>query len=136
MNGFNCALNRHEDHTPRPKTVMAYSPLLNMKPADPDTVLTAMIGAERILKNTGQDICVLTCDQQLYKVAVDITWAYPEHFNNFFIRLGGMHFIMNLIGCVGPLMAETDIMECAFGGVAHMLSGKEVPQFRNAQNGN
>ena len=79
---YNCALNRSEGQTPRPKTAVAYLPMLDMKPADPDTVLTAMIEAERIIY-----ICVLTCDQQLYKVAVDITWAYPERFNNFFIRL-------------------------------------------------
>jgi len=130
-NGFNCALNRQDGHSPKPKTSIAYSPLLNMKPADPDTVLTAMLEAEQLLQTTGQDICVLTCDQQLYKVAVDITWVYPELFNKFFIRLGGMHFIMNFIGCVGSLMAETglsDIMECAFGGVGHMLSGKKYPQ--------
>ena len=114
-------LKGSEGQTPRPKTVVAYLPLLDMKPADPDTVLTAMIEAERILQDICQDICVLTCDQQLYKVAVDITWPYPEQFNNVFIRLGGIHFIMNFIGCVGSLMAETglsDIIESVFGGVA------------------
>ena len=32
-NGFNCALNRHKYHSPRPISVIAYSPLLNMKSA-------------------------------------------------------------------------------------------------------
>ena len=83
------------------------------------------------MKSTGQDIVVFTCDQQLYKVAVNITWANPERFQNFILRLGGMHFIMNFIGCVGTLMADTglsDVMECAFGGVSHMLTGKRFPQ--------
>ena len=42
-----------------------------------------------------------------------------------------MHFVMNFIGCVGTLMDATglaDILECAFGGVSHMLAGKRFPQ--------
>ena len=88
-------------------------------------MLTAMIEAERIVKSTGQDIVVFTCDQQLYQVAVNITRANPERFQNFVLRLGGMHFIMNFIGCVGTLIADTclsDVRECAFGGVPHMLT--------------
>ena len=102
-----------------------------MKPSDPDTMFTAMVEAERLVLSTGQNIVMFTCDQQLYKVAVNITWAYPDQFQNFVLRLGGMHFIMNFIGCVGTLMADTGlskVMECAFGGVAHMLNGKRFPQ--------
>ena len=112
-NGFNSHLNRDDGHTIIPAT-----PLIDMKPSDPDTMLTAMVGEERLVKSTGQDIVVFTCDQQLYKIAVNITWANPERFQNFVLRLGGMHFIMNFIGCVGTLMADTglsDVMECAFG---------------------
>ena len=39
-----------------------------------------------------------------------------------------MHFLMNLIGCIGILKADTGlfgIMEGAFGGVTHMLTGKK-----------
>ena len=102
-----------------------------MKPTDPDTMLTAMIQAEKLTTGAGQSVVLLTCDQQLYKIAVNITWAYPERFTNFILRLGRMHFLMNFIGCIGILMADTglfDIMECAFGGVAHMLTGKKFPQ--------
>jgi hypothetical protein len=130
-NGFNSHLNRVEGHTIRPATTCVYTPLIDMKPSDPDTMLTAMVEAERLVKSTGQSIVVFTCDQQLYKVAVNITWAYPDRFQNFILRLGGMHFIMNFIGCVGTLMGDTglaDVMESAFGGVAHMLTGKRFPQ--------
>ena len=130
-NGFNSHLNRTEGQTMRPATTCVYTPLIDMKPSDPDTMLTAMIEADRLVKSTGQNIVVFTCDQQLYKVAVNITWAYPDRFHNFVLRLGGMHFVMNFIGCVGTLMDDTglaDIMECAFGGVSHMLAGKRFPQ--------
>ena len=102
-NGFNSHLNRAEGHTITPATTCVYTPLIDMKPSDPDTMLTAMVEA-----------------------AVNITWSNPELFQNFVLRLGGMHFIMDFIGCVGILIAETglsDVMECAFGGVPHMLTG-------------
>ena len=124
-NGFNSHLNRVDGHTIIPATTCVYTPWIDMKPSDPDTMLTAMVEAERLVKSTGQDIVVFTCDQQLYQVAVNITWANPERFQNFVLRLGGMHFIMNFIGCVGTLIADTclsDVRECAFGGVPHMLT--------------
>ena len=74
---------------------------------------------------------VFTNDQQLYRVAVNMTWWYPERFRNFIPRLGGMHTLMNFVGAVGILMADSgleNILQTAFGGVAHMLSGKKFPQ--------
>jgi len=130
-NGFNSFVNRNEGHTVRPATTCVYTPLIDMKPSDPDTMLTSMVEADKLMKSVGQNFVVFTCDQQLYKVAVNITWAYPERFGNFILRLGGMHFIMNFIGCVGTLMADTglsDVLESAFGGVANMLTGKRYPQ--------
>ena len=130
-NGFNCSLNRESGCIAKPATTCVYTPLINMKPADPDTMLTAMVEAEKLVKSLGQNIVVLTCDQQLYKIAVDITWAYPDRFKNFVLRLGGMHFLTNFIGCIGTLMEGSglsDIMECAFGSVGQMLKGKKFPQ--------
>ena len=74
---------------------------------------------------------MFTCDQQLYRVAVNISWAQPDRLNNILLRLGGLHFLMSFIGCVGSLMAESglvDILSCAFGGVDHMMTGKKYPQ--------
>ena len=79
----------------------------------------------------GQTITIFTNDQQLYRVAVNVKWVYPERFTQFIPRLGGMHTLMSFIGCVGNLMAESgleDVMKSAFGGVAHMLGGKKFPQ--------
>ena len=70
-------------------------------------------------------------DQQLYRIAVNITWVYSDVFLKFIPRLGGMHTLMSFVGAVGTLMADTGlqpIMEVAFGGVAKMLAGKKFPQ--------
>ena len=55
-------------------SIQAYSPLIDMAPSDPSTIMTA----RRITKNTGQSMTVFTADQQLYRVAVNVVWVYPE----------------------------------------------------------
>ena len=65
-NGFNSRIAREEGLTVNPPSRVTYTPLIDMKPSDPDMMLTAMIEAERLTQQVGQDIVVFTCDQQLY----------------------------------------------------------------------
>ena len=102
-----------------------------MTPSDPDTIMTAMCKAKSLTLKYGQDFTVFTGDLQLYRVAVNIIWAYPEQFNDVVLRLGGMRLLMSFIGSVGTLMAESglyEIMESTFGRVSKMLNGKKFPQ--------
>ena len=59
-------------------SIPAYSLLTDKVPSDPSTIMTAMIEARRITKNTGQSRAVFTADQQLHRVAVNVVWVYPE----------------------------------------------------------
>jgi hypothetical protein len=57
--------------------------------------------------------------------------VYPNLFEKFIPRLGGMHTLMSFIGSVGYLMANTGletILQSAFAGVPKLLSGKKFPQ--------
>ena len=48
----------------------------------------------------------------------------------FVSRLGGMHFLMSFIECIGSLMEGSglkEIMKSAFAGVEKMLLGKKYP---------
>ena len=102
-----------------------------MKPSDPDTMLTAMVRVQELTSQTGQTFSLLKCDQQLYRVAVHVSWDQPERFKDMYLRLGGMHALMSFAGAVGSLMAESglsDIISEVFGGVPKMLSGKKFPQ--------
>ena len=70
---------------------------------------------------------MFTCDQQQYRVAVNISRAQPDRSRNMVLRLGGLSFLVSFIGCVGSLLAGSglvEIMSCAFLGVGHMLTGK------------
>ena len=103
---------------------------IDMTPSDPDTIMSAMIEAQRLTNACGQTITIFTNDQQLYRVAVNVT-CYPRLFTNFVPRIGGMHFLMSFVGAVGTLMSNTgltEIMQTTFGGVPKMLSGEKFPQ--------
>ena len=129
--GYNTRISWEQGHSVRPATKAIYLPLLDMTPAEPDTMYTAMVEAQRLTNQTGQVYTIFTNDQQLYRVVVHVTWVYQSQFQNFIPRLGGMHTLMNFVGAVGVLMADTGletILQVAFGGVASMLSGKKYPQ--------
>ena len=90
-------------------------------------MLSAMVNAETITNAAGQKVTIFTADQQLYSVVLDITWAYSVRWLNFVPRLGGMHWIMSFVGCVGKLMSGSglqQLMSSAFAGVEKMLIGK------------
>ena len=50
-----------------------------------------MINVESISKDSGQSISLFTCDQRIYRVALNIIWANPTRWANFYSRIGGMH---------------------------------------------
>ena len=123
--------SREQGHCPQSKTKVFYLPLIDMKPSDPDTMITAMMKVQEVTSRTGQNFSVLTCNQQLYRVAVKVSWSYPSRFRNMYSRLGGMQALMSFVGVIGSLMAESgisDILSGVFGGAPKMLSGKKFTQ--------
>ena len=131
FHGYNTAESRGQGHLPKPKTKALYLPLIDMKPSDPDTMLTAMLRVHELTLGMGQNFSILTCDQQLYRVAVHVQWEQPNMFKDMYLRLGGMHALMSFVGAIGSLMTDSglsDILSEVFGGVPKMLSGKKFPQ--------
>lgn len=130
-NGYNTQFCRESGMNPAPKSAVVYLPLINMKASDPNTVLTSMHRGLQITRDSNQEIMVLTCDQQIYKIVVDITFHQPELLTGVVAILGGMHFLMDFVGCIGTLMADSglkDILSTTFGSVDKMLQGKKYPQ--------
>ena len=128
--GYNTENARNNGKIMAPKTKILYRPLINKTPSDPSTVLTAMIDVESISKDAGQNVSVFTCDQQIYRVALNVIWANPTRWSNFYPRIGGMHWLMIFVGCADKLMANSGLEKLvgsAFGGVSKMLIGKIFP---------
>lgn len=115
----------------QPKTKAVYPPLIDMPPSDPDIISTALHGAKRLTNERCQNNAVLKSDRQLYKVAVEVKWAYPNEFSDVIVRLGGMHMLMSFGGAVGTMMQGSGlyvVLESTLAGVTKMLSGKKFPQ--------
>lgn len=111
LNGFNTRLCREAGMSPAPKSAAVYLPLINRKAADHTTVLTSITRAFEVTRSSNQDILVLTCDQQIYKIVVDISFEKPELLTNMVVILGGMHFLMDFVGCIGSLMTDSGLKE-------------------------
>ena len=102
-----------------------------LKASDPNTVHTSITRGYEVTRDSNQDILVLTCDQQIDKTVLNITFHQPELLKGIVVILGGMHFLMDFVGCVGTLMAVSglkEIMSTTFGSVDKMLQGKTYPQ--------
>ncbi|MEG7522541.1 MAG: hypothetical protein M3H12_05505, partial [Chromatiales bacterium] len=61
-NGFNTRICRETGMMPASKSAVRYMPLLYMKPADPDTVNTAIVNGLRIVQELNQEYLVITAD--------------------------------------------------------------------------
>ena len=130
-NGYNTWFCRQSGTKLAPKSAVVYLPLINKKASDPNTVLTSITRGLQITCDSNQDVMVLTCDQQIYKIVVDITFHQPELLTGAVAILGGMHFLMDFVGSIGTLMADSglkDILSTTFGSVDKMLQGKKYPQ--------
>ena len=131
FNGYNMKLSREQGHALKTKTKIVYLPLIDRSPAHSATMMTALLRAQEVSSNAGQEFVIFTADQQLYRVALHVIWENQARFNNIYLRLGGMHLLMSYCGCVGTLMADTGIVEMlgvALGGVLKMLTGKKYPE--------
>ena len=128
-NRSNTRICREAGMMPASKSDVRYMPLLYMKPADPDTVNTAIVNGLRIVQEANQEYLVMTADQQIYKVIVDIFFANPDLITK--MILGFMHVLMDFVSCIGTLMAVSglkNILCGTFGSVDKMLEGKKYPQ--------
>jgi len=105
---FNIRLSREQSKSVQAATKAVYTPLIDMIPSDPDTMIAVMMEATRLTNDTGQSFTIFKADQQLYRVIVDIALVYPDFFTYFMPRLGGMHLLMNFVGYVGTLMPTLD----------------------------
>ena len=130
-NGFNVKHSRDIGLQPTPATQLRYLPLIDATPANPDTIITALLTAIEMTKQTGQISIPHTFDQQLYKIAVDIVFHEPERFKNIVPILGGMHYLASFVGAIGNLAGSlglTALLSSTFSSVESTLEGKKFPQ--------
>ena len=57
-----------------------------------------MCDLDKISKAADQSCSMFTCDQQLFGVILNVTWANPPRSVEFVPEIGGMHWIVSLLG--------------------------------------
>ena len=70
--GYNTAKARDSGRSLQPKTNIEYKPLIDMNPSNPDTIMTALVKAQKFSDYTGQEFTVFTSDPAIHKVAQKI----------------------------------------------------------------
>ena len=65
FNGYNTKLYRLAGLSVSPRYKALYMPLIYMPPADPSTMMTALVETIRLTSEAGQEFTIFTCDQQL-----------------------------------------------------------------------
>ena len=129
-NGFNTQRTCVSGQSLKLKSKVVFTAHLDRTPSDPSTMLTVMAEAARITHETGLPVTVFTADQQLYRAALDILWTYEIQFTYFLNRIGGMHWVMSFVGCIGVLMKNSGLLswlKSAFGGAEKIITGKKFP---------
>ena len=129
-NGFNTQRTCVSGQSLKLKSKVVFTAHLDRTPPDPSTMLTVMDEVARITHETGLPVTVFTADQQLYRAALDILWTYEIQFTYFLNRIGGMHWVMSFVGCIGVLMENSGLLswlKSAFGGAEKIITGKKFP---------
>lgn len=115
--GFNASLSKK----PTTRTVSAYPPIIDEKPADPTTVYTTMLRCKKMTNQLGQAHSIQTMDQQLYAIAQQVKWNVNKEngtLQQHIVRLGGFHGVSTFIATIGKLWGD--------GGLRALLVDSDV----------
>ena len=83
------------------KKKFIYKPLINQALSNPSIILTTMCDIEVTSYEAGQQVAVFTCNQQLFRVPINIMWDDPARWKHFYSCIGEMHWLMSFVGSVG-----------------------------------
>jgi hypothetical protein len=90
--------------------------------------------AKKLTTLAGQATTLFTTDLQLYRVALNVQWVYPNLFGDDFInRLGAMHFLMSFVGAIGSLLSHSgleDIMKAALVVLPRCWLARNIPKIQ------
>ena len=104
---------QHVQHglQPEPSTIK-FLPIIDMDPSDLTCIYSTLKFVCAQAKRLGVTP-ILTFDQPLWRKAILINSGEPQSSNlrEIVLRLGGLHTEMSFIGCIGHLMAGSDLKE-------------------------
>ena len=107
-------------------SVVSMLPIINLHATDPIALSSLLLFLEKQSQKLGNDILVVTFDQQLYIKAYETVASKKM---KVFLLLGGFHQLMSFLGSIGTLMEGSGMgtaLESLYAPVTvgHMITGK------------
>lgn len=85
-----------------------------------------------VSRKHSQEYAIITCNQAIYEVVLDLQMKNKEKYAKIILRRGGFHIAQNFLGAIGHLMKATgmeDIMVeadvCLRGTANKIIHGKD-----------
>ena len=101
------------------QTTVDYGPRYPRPPTNAGVVQASVYNFMSLTNYLGQGTTVITGDQPVYEILMNIKKKYPERYGNILMRLGGFHVAVNFMGAVGYLMKGCGIQELLVEGSAY-----------------
>ena len=106
-----------------PRTYM-FSPLIDVPPSHPDTILTTLAYMQRSLIDMRMKCIHFSIDMQLFAVMKQVCWYQPMQFKNVMVDPGGMHVLQSFVGCIAKLMKSSGLevyVAAAYAGLTGII---------------
>ena len=124
-----CEVMVNESKSP---TTVGYGPMYPQPPTNAGVVQASMDYFMSLTNYLSQETTVITGDQPVYEILINIKKKYPERYGNIVVRLGGFLVAVNFMGAVCCLMKASGIEEllvessaCNKGISEKVLNGKD-----------
>ena len=99
----------HSSSEKRPVTRIAFTPIIPHPATEFNTIHTAMVNYQDVLKQKGLDSGPLWCDEGVYRIVKELQMLNPTEFGNIFLGLGGFHTEKVFIACCGVYLESIGV---------------------------
>ena len=93
------------------KTEIGYMPFLQLPLTSEAVVAEALQICIRTSSQVGSEYTVVTQDLAIYEISYGLRRKAPDKYKGLILRLGGFHLLMNFMGSIGKLMADSGLKE-------------------------
>lgn len=103
--------NQAHSQVDPPRTITGYMPIIQAPAHELSTMNTAVVRAVHLAKALGKKYVVMTVDQALYPLLMELKWSNPEYSEMLIPRLGGLHIGMNFLKVLGQHMSDSGLQQ-------------------------
>ena len=106
--GWTSFNEKHSDTDPEVSTV-GYMPIVLAPAHDVNTLNTVVQRIMQVAESFNQKHVVLTVDQALFPLLMELKWTLPDYKDTLIPRLGGLHTSMNFLKVLGQHIQDSGL---------------------------